>query len=150
MFKQATFLGCLIGFSLMSTCSFAGVYKWTATDGEIIYSQTPPPSGTDFEYVEDPAASTNSTSSQQNLEKIQKQLDEAKAERDKNTAEQERIAESNQIKQENCQQAKLNLSNLTSRGQVTIKEGNLYRKLNEEERQAKIKETEAAIQEFCS
>ena len=150
MFKQATLLGCLIGLSLISTSVFAGIYKWTATDGEIIYSQTPPPSGVDFEYVENPAESTDSTSSRQSLEKIQNQLDESKAARDKKAVEQERVAESNQIKQENCQQAKQNLTSLTSRGQVTVKEGDLYRKLNEEERQAKIKETENAIQEYCN
>lgn len=149
MFKQATLTGCMIGLLLISSASLAGVYKWTASDGEVIYSQTPPPYGTSYEYVEDPAISSKSTP-RQSVGDIQNQLGQAKANRDQQILDQERIAESNQVKTENCNQAKQNLSNLTSRGQVTIREGDLYRKLDENERQSMIKETEAAIQEFCN
>ena len=148
MLKQATFTGCMIGLLLISTSAFAGVYKWTAADGEVIYSQTPPPYGTDYEYVEDVTESAKS-SSRQSVGDIQKQLGEAKAQRDEQILEQKRMAESNQVMQENCTQAKQNLANLTSRGQVTIKEGDMYRKLDENERQAMIQETQAAIDEFC-
>ena len=41
------------------------------------------------------------------------------------------------------------MESLTSRGQVTLKDGDLYRKLTEEERQEKIKETQAQVDEFC-
>ena len=127
MLKQATYTGCMIGLLLISSGSLAGVYKWTASDGEVIYSQIPPPYGTSYEYVEDPAVSSK-TSSRQSVGDIQKQLGKAKANRDQ----------------------QINLSNLTSRGQVTIKEGDLYRKLDENERQSMIKETQAAIDEFCN
>ena len=149
MLKQVTYTGYMIGLLLISSSVFAGVYKWTASDGEVIYSQTPPPYGTSYEYVEDPAVPTKA-SSRQNLGDMQKQLGKAKAERDQQVLDQKRIAESNQVKQENCMQAKQNLSNLTSRGQVTIREGDLYRKLDENERQAMIQETQAAIDEFCN
>jgi hypothetical protein len=149
MLKQATYTGCMIGLLLISSGSLAGVYKWTASDGEVIYSQIPPPYGTSYEYVEDPAVSSK-TSSRQNVGDIQKQLGKAKANRDQQILEQKRMAESDQVKQENCTKAKQNLSNLTSRGQVTIKEGDLYRKLDENERQSMIKETQAAIDEFCN
>ena len=42
------------------------------------------------------------------------------------------------------------MESLTSRGQVTVKDGDVYRKLSEEERQAKIEETEEQVKEFCS
>ncbi len=41
------------------------------------------------------------------------------------------------------------MESLTSRGQVTLKEGDIYRKLTEEERQAKIQETQSQVDEFC-
>ena len=47
-------------------------------------------------------------------------------------------------------QAKNNLTSLTSHGQVTIKEGELYRKLTEEERQERIQTANANIEEYCS
>lgn len=135
---------------LISASAFGGIYKWTAADGEIIYSQTPPPSGIDFEYVEDPSTASTGNSSSQGLKNVQNQSGQAQPNRDQQLQDQQRLAESNQIKADNCKKAKQNLTNLTSRGQVTIKEGDLYRKLNEDERQAKIQESEALIQEFCN
>ena len=149
MLKQATQAACIIGLLLTTSSAFAGVYKWISSDGEVIYSQTPPPYGISYEYVEDPTVPTN-TSSSPSMSDMQKKLDQAKANRDQQLFDQNRIAESNQVKQDNCTQAKQNLSNLTSRGQVTIKEGDLYRKLDENERQSMIKETQSAIDEFCN
>ena len=122
------------------------IYKWSDNSGKVIYSQTPPPSGTPFEVVKQEApvplgnAANNSN----------QQLSSVRPSRSEQRAEQERIAQSEQIRQENCAQAQTNLSSLTSRGQVTIKEGELYRKLTEEERQQRITEAQSQIDEFCS
>ncbi len=75
-------------------------------------------------------------------------MDDSREEEKKRTGQQ--LTESNQIKQENCTQAKTNLTSLTSRGQVTLKEGDLYRKLTEEERQDRIKTANQSIEEFCN
>ena len=131
----------------IATHASAQAYKWISPTGNTIYSQTPPPIGTPFELVENRylTPSNSGSSSSQNASK---NLEAARQAREKKKAEQQQLAESNHIKQENCTQAKTNLTALTSRGQVTIKEGDLYRKLTEEERQDRIKSANQSIEEF--
>ena len=138
-------------FLALFLCSAAyatTVYKWNE-DGKIIYSQTPPPPGVEFEVVieKEIGKSTNvataeSSSSGSTFEERQEQRQQEKTQK-------ELIEESNRIKQENCAIAKQNMESLTSRGQVTLKDGDIYRKLTEEERQAKIQETQTQMDEFC-
>ena len=139
-----TFLALLLCSAAYATT----VYKWNE-DGKIIYSQTPPPPGVEFEVIieEDIGKTTNvatagSASSGSTFEERQEQRQQEKTQK-------QLIEESNRIKQENCAIAKQNMESLTSRGQVTLKDGDLYRKLTEEERQEKIKETQAQVDEFC-
>ena len=134
---------------LLSTVDAASTaYKWIDGTGKTIYSQTPPPVGVPFEIVEQPnAESASLTKSSSNLqEKVAKAQEARQEEKD----QQQLVADSEQIKKENCAQAKTNLTSLTSRGQVTIKEGDLYRKLSEEERQDRIADAKSQISEFCN
>ncbi len=59
------------------------------------------------------------------------------------------LEESNRIKKENCAIAQKNMQSLSSRGQVTVKDGDIYRKLSEEERQSKIQKAQSNIKEYC-
>lgn len=138
---------------LLSTTALAGpVYKWTE-DGRIIYSQTPPRPGIEFEVVFEEDIGKKSTS----VAKVDSDstnsgstFDERRDARKQSAAEKKVLEESNKIKAENCAIATKNMESLTSRGQVTIKDGDIYRKLTEEERQSKIDETKAQVTEFCS
>ena len=142
----------LVFLTLILLCGAANadttVYKWEDSTGKIIYSQTPPPSGTPFEVVEQRASAPLPTTA--SAQSAQKASAESQAANEQEKEEQERLAQSEQIKQENCAQARTNLTSLTSRGQVTIKEGDLYRKLSEEERQKMISDVESQIEEFCT
>ena len=150
MWKSGTIIGIALASIFIATNANAQAYKWVSPTGSTIYSQTPPPIGTPFELVEDASiASTNYDASSNNKD-LQKNLDSSREARENKKTEQQQLAESNQIKQENCAQAKTNLTSLTSRGQVTIKEGELYRKLTEEERQDRIKAANQSIGEFCN
>jgi len=149
MWKSGTIVGIALALILSATSASAQAYKWVSETGNTIYSQTPPPYGTPFELVDDSsiASSNYGVSSTKNLKK---NLDSSRETREKEKTEKQQVAESKQIKQENCTQAKTNLTSLTSRGQVTIKEGELYRKLTEEERQDRIKTANQSIEEFCN
>ena len=149
MWKSGTIVGIALTSILIATNASAQDYKWTSPTGDTIYSQTPPPIGTPFELVDDKSiARTNYGVS--NTNNLQKNLDNSREAREEKKTEQQQLVESNQIKQENCAQSKTNLTSLTSRGQVTIKEGDLYRKLTEEERQDRIKSANQSIEEFCN
>ncbi len=150
MLKIATQLGVTLVFVCLTASAQAQAYKWTDPAGNTIYSQTPPPIGTSYEIVDDTNLASSTTSQQNNFDSLQERLDTNSQERDESQTEKERLAESEQIKQQNCSQAKSNLTALTSRGQVTIKEGELYRKLSEEERQERIEDAKSGIEEFCS
>lgn len=133
-----------------STSAYADtvVYKWLDGTGKVIYSQTPPPTGTPFEIVEKKTPVALSTTSQPgSAVTAAESSQQSQAEK---LREQERLAESEQIKAQNCKQAKTNLDSLNSRGQVTVKDGDLYRRLSEEERQERISSTQDQINEFCN
>ncbi len=149
MWKSRAIVEIALASIFIATNANAQAYKWISPTGNTIYSQTPPPIGTSFELVDDSsiASSNYDVSSTKDLKK---NLISSREAREKKKAEQQQIAASNQIKRENCAQAKTNLTSLTSRGQVTIKEGELYRKLTEEERQDRIKSANQSIEEFCN
>jgi hypothetical protein len=149
MNKISFFLSLLLLFACATSHADTIVYKWLDSTGKVIYSQTPPPTGTPFEIVEKKTPVTlgnnnvTSTSAVAAAERSEKSQTEK-------LEEQERIAQSEQIKQENCKQAQANLTSLNSRGQVTVKDGDLYRRLSEEERQERISSTQEQINEFCN
>ena len=149
MLKRASTLITAIAFACFASISLAQAYKWKDPNGNIIYSQTPPPLGTPYELVDDDsiAASSFGVASTGDL---QQKLNDSQKARDEKKKQEQLVAESEQIKKDNCAQAKTNLTALTSRGQVTIKEGDLYRKLTEEERQDRITQANSSIEEFCN
>jgi len=149
MRKQTTVTSVAIALICFAVNVSAAAYKWNDVNGNIIYSQTPPPLGTPYELVDDAsiAASSFGVAGTKDLEK---RLNESQEARDERKAQEKLIAESEQIKQDNCKQANTNLTALTSRGQVTIKENGLYRKLTEEERQERIQQAKTNIEEYCN
>lgn len=149
MAKRSFLIFILLGLFCLAANADTTVYKWQDSTGKIIYSQTPPPTGTPFEVVEQraPAPLPSNTAS---AKSAQQAVQDAQPSREAAQEEQELLAQSEQIKQENCAQARTNLTSLTSRGQVTIKEGDLYRKLSEEERQQMISDVESQVSEFCN
>lgn len=137
---------------LLVTAALAGpVYKWTE-DGRVIYSQTPPAPGVPFEIVFEKEIGKNTSVAKANSSSSTSSstFEERREQRKQSEADKKVMEESNKIKAENCAIATKNMESLTSRGQVTIKDGDVYRKLSEEERQAKIQETKDQVAEFCS
>lgn len=137
---------------IISTTAFAGpVYKWT-DQGRVIYSQTPPKPGVEFEIVFQDELGVKKTSvakADSSASNSGSSFEERREERKKSEADKKVQEESNKIKAENCAIATQNMQSLISRGQVTIKDGDIYRKLSEDERQAKIDETKSQVSEYC-
>lgn len=151
MWKQLTISGMTIALLCLATTASAEAYKWTDQKGNVIYSQTPPPLGTPYELVDNTSiAATSFGVANSKTKNLQKNLSASQKAREDRKAEEKLVAESEQIKQENCKQANNNLTGLTSRGQVTIKENGLYRKLSEEERQERIQQAKNSIEEYCN
>lgn len=139
-----TFLALLLCSATYATT----VYKWNE-NGKMIYSQTPPPPGVEFEVVIEKNIGKTTNVTTAGSSSSGSAFEERQEQRQQEKTQKELVEESNRIKQENCAIAKQNMESLTSRGQVTLKDGDLYRKLTEEERQEKIQETQAQVDEFC-
>ena len=86
------------------------------------------------------------------VEAIKAQADElerARNEKAKRRAEEKEKLEEQARLEQNCAQAQSNLKSLTDRGQASILEGDEYRVLNEDERQAKIRDMQQILKEHC-
>lgn len=135
---------------LICTIANAGpVYKWS-DEGRVIYSQTPPKSGIEFEVVFQDTQGVNKKTTVAKAESSGSgSFEERREQRNQSENDKKVMQESNKIKAENCTIATKNMESLTSRGQVTVKDGDIYRKLSEDERQAKIQETQEQVSEYC-
>ena len=144
----ATLFAACIALSL-ATLVYAGpVYKWS-DEGRVIYSQTPPAPGIEFEVVYQDDTGTNTSVAKAETDSSD-DFDKRREARIEKNNEKQVQEESDKIKAENCAIATKNMQSLTSRGQVTVKDGDTYRRLSEEERQAQIQQTQEQVSEYCS
>ncbi len=137
---------------IISSTAYAGpVYKWS-DEGRVIYSQTPPAPGIEFEvvYQDSTGANTSVAKAEATSSNSDDDFEKRREDRLQKKSDKQVQEESNKIKVENCAIATKNMESLTSRGQVTVKDGDIYRKLSEEERQTKIQETQEQVSEYCS
>lgn len=138
--------------TLLAPMAGAEIYKWTDANGEVQYSQVPPPSGVDSEEIQGalpPPEDSPDTAG----ESLQEQVDAM----NEDLAEQEKVEKKEALRKEiddayerNCTTATNNLAKLqeggrkrylTPDGQVTH--------LTEEQRQQRINEAKDQIDEFC-
>lgn len=125
-----------------------GMYRWVDEQGRVHYGQVPP-SGVQAERMRRAAPPADQAAQ----ERLEREL-EARAEREQQSRTEEETRAQQEadrrMRQENCERARSNLETLTSRGsRVTLREGDQYRMLDEEERQSMIERTRNQIREFC-
>jgi hypothetical protein len=141
-------LALALTLTVAPTLAQDGMYRWVDEQGRVHYGQVPP-SGVPAEKMRRAAPPADRAAS----ERLEREL-EARAEREQQ-ARSEEVARAQQeadrrMRQENCERARSNLETLTSRGsRVTLREGDQYRMLDEEERQSMIERTRNQIREFC-
>jgi hypothetical protein len=127
------------------------IYKWTNDQGEVQYTQFPPP-GRQVEILHgvrppDESPETAGNDLQKQLEAVEQQNE--KQQQENRDAEQR--AEIQKIRKQNCEIAHKNLVNLNRGGNVRYMgpNGEAIR-LTEEERQKRIDETNQQIKENCN
>jgi hypothetical protein len=127
------------------------MYKWTDDQGEVHYTQFPPP-GRKTEKMQPPPPPAESPDASEN--DLQKQLDTMEQQKDKQLQEikdADQRAEIQKIRKKNCETAHRNMINLERGGNVRYMgpDGKVIR-LTEEDRQKRIDEANAQIKENCS
>ncbi|MGH8646402.1 MAG: DUF4124 domain-containing protein [Gammaproteobacteria bacterium] len=135
--------------ALSSQSMGAGIYKWVDEQGNVQYTQTPPPDkpASLFETRPEPVDTEGA------LEKLKQQKDKSDAfikERDTQAKEQEKSEQEAAQRSENCARARKNLEQLETTNRLfrTGEAGDRV-KMTEEERQAGLTTAKSQIEEFC-
>ena len=139
----------LLAFALAPAAG-ATMYKWVDADGNVVYSDKPPPDG-NAEEVKRHATGTTDEEAEATLEAL---TDKADAEREDREIKNEIAsdqAERGDIIKKNCEIARKNKSLLETPARVTLQdaEGNDYF-LDEQERTEKLKDATAQVERYCN
>ncbi len=133
---------CIITILSYATFVDARVYRWTDKNGELVFSQTPPPENIEAEKIEidAPPPATNDTAQKE------APLSEQAAKKVKGNP-----ALDKKLRQEYCSKGKKNLEVLKSAtpGMGFVTEDNMLIKLNAEDIKLKTQEAEAVIKAYC-
>lgn len=136
--------------ALSSQSMGAGIYKWVDEQGNVQYTQTPPPNrpATRFEARPEPVDSEGA------LEKLKQQQDKSDAffkERDTQAKEQAKSEQESVERSKHCAQARENLTKLETTNRLfrTDEDGQRV-KMTEEERQKELTEAQSQIEQFCT
>ena len=128
----------------------AAIYKYVDEDGNVTYSETPPPKGDDYEYIRKPktpsgtAAKPATPGKSSAAEIIQKGAEE----REKSEAIDAELAKAKDTRRKNCEAAKKNLQAYTTFRRFQNDDGSVDR-MDDNERMRKIEESKQQIREFC-
>ena len=142
----------LIILLLTVTLSHAGgIYKWIDEDGQVQYSQTPPPNNAPAERIKGaPPPANDPEAVRGDLQRQLDAFDERRAQRNEAFAEQKQKEEVTRIKQQNCETARKNLANLRRGGNnaYMTPEGEVVR-LTDDDRAKRIEDAKQGIKENC-
>lgn len=131
------------------TDTYAQLYKWVDENGNVNYTQSPPPPGIEGSTIKPPAPVNTETARKQldsrlsNLDKLagqRQQQDEEKLQAEQQSATQDRLCNQARARLASYQQPRIN---------VTDSNG-LNRRLSEEERQREISRSRQQVNELCN
>ena len=145
------FLQCifLTGLFAWSTIASAGMYKWTDADGNVQYTQQPPPEGIEGETLKPPPRVDTETAVEDLNKTIEDSATQAETQQ-KQEEEAAKTAEEQSKHQEQCDHLNAQLAGLHRPRISTVdEEGNRVR-MPEEERQSSIQKIEDMLEEHCN
>ena len=137
-------------YILLAGTAQAAIYKWVDANGDVHYSQTPPPPGVAGETLQPPPPDVDTETATKQLNEQERQLEELRKQRDEQADKESQAAAELALQQKNCQMAKDRLASYERRPNINfVQEDGSRVRATEEERQAEIKKSEDMIQEFC-
>jgi hypothetical protein len=127
------------------------IYKWTDDQGEIQYTQFPPPGRKAERLYAPPPPAQSPETIENELQKQVETMEQQNEEQLQGAKDAKQWAEIQKIRRSNCETAHKNLVNLQRGGNVRYmgSNGEVIR-LSEEERQKRIDETNTQIKENCN
>jgi hypothetical protein len=134
----------------LTTPAMAKLYKWVDENGVTQYTQTPPPKGGFSQVKPPPKPPVDPQQAQSELEERLEAFQQRRDDAAKSKAEANKKADEQAEKAAKCEKARKNLTYLQTHARVraTDKAGKATL-LSEEQRQARIKQANEAIKEYC-
>ena len=139
----------LILISLVSAHAFAAMYKWVDEDGNVQYTQTPPPAGIQAETIKPPPQVDTGAA----LKELEAQQEKANELRETRLESAEKEAQANQdmeLRRKNCEMARARLASYEQPMVKFVQEDGSRVRATEEERQAEIAKSQDMIKEWCN
>jgi hypothetical protein len=131
------------------TDTYAQLYKWVDENGNVNYSQSPPPPGIEGSTIKPPPPINPDSARKQldnrisNLDKLadqRQQKDEQQLQDEQESANNDRL----------CKQARARLASYQQPRVSRTDPDGMYRRLSEEERQREISRSRQQINELCN
>ena len=133
---------------LISGHALAAMYKWVDADGNVQYTQTPPPAGIEAETIKPPPK----VDTEQALKELEAEEAEAAKLRQNRLDEAKKETEANQelaLQKKNCEMARERLASYERPMVKFVQEDGTRVRATEEERQEEIANSQAMIKEWC-
>ena len=132
---------------LLGTGVHAGTYKWVDKDGNVVYSQHPPPEG-QYEAIRVKPAPRDSSAADNTRESSKQFLENATTQRKNDAKVKAELKKMQELRKKNCATAKKQLEFYTVYRRKKDKSGE-YVRITDDEREAGLKEAKQAIKDFC-
>ncbi len=147
-FRSGLFSILSIGLIFSFQLPAAELHKWVDAEGNVNYTQSPPPPGTQGTTIKPPPPVADGASRQQ-LEHRLDSLDKLTEQRQKQTEQRQKSATEQAEQKRLCEQARSRLASYERpRVSVTGSDGNT-RILGEEERTQGLEKARQQVQELC-
>lgn len=123
------------------------VYEWTDSNGITQYTQHPPATG-EYKQIR-LRGGAGATSTQPGAQESLEQLQKVKSEKQDQASLAEKQAADEKTRQEHCERTKAYLELLQTKPRISMKEGDKYTVMSEEQKQATIKELQEKYEANC-
>ena len=152
MLRRLPVIGALLVFAMASPAADTqDIYKWTDDQGEVQYTQFPPPGRKTERLHGSPPPAESPETIENGLQKQVETMEQQNKEQLQGAKDAKQWAEIQKIRRNNCETAHKNLVNLQRGGNVRYlgPNGEVIR-LTDEERQKRIDEANSQITENCT
>ena len=139
----------LLLLGILPATAPAAVYKWVDENGQVQYTQTPPPGDIEATELKPPPEPADQAGTIERVEAREKGLEERRESREQSAKEAADDAEYEKQKAQRCEAAKRRLEQLQYPRTNLVDPDGTERRATEEERLEKLREAEGQVKDFC-
>jgi len=133
---------------LMSGHALAGTYKWVDEEGNVQYTQTPPPAGIEAETIK-PPPKVDTAKAVKQLEAQEQEAAKLQQDRLESVKKEEEANQELALRKKNCEMARARLASYERPMVKFVQEDGSRVRVTEEERQAELVKSQEMINEWC-